>query len=119
VPADPSSPILSGLAALCDASPLRPAEPPDLLAYLATVSDPRARAGRRHPLVAILGLAAAAVLAGARSLTAIAEWAADAPSRSEPRWVPATIPLPGAGRSRPRPRFAARLVGLTPRPWPP
>jgi len=79
VPADPSSPIPSGLAALCDASPLRPAEPPDLLAYLATVSDPRARAGRRHPLVAILGLAAAAVLAGARSLTAIAEWAADAP----------------------------------------
>ena len=79
MPADPSSPIPSGLAALCDASPLRPAEPPDLLAYLATVSDPRARAGRRHPLVAILGLAAAAVLAGARSLTAIAEWAADAP----------------------------------------
>jgi hypothetical protein len=32
-----------------------------------------------HPLVAILGLAAAAVLAGARSIAAIAEWAADAP----------------------------------------
>ena len=31
------------------------------------------------PLVAILAMAAAAVLAGARSMAAIAEWAADAP----------------------------------------
>src|SRR5688500_12404377 len=43
------------------------------------VRDPRARPGRRHPLVAILGIAAAAVLAGAQSITAIAEWAADVP----------------------------------------
>ena len=50
-----------------------------LLAYLATVPDPRAERGRRHPLVAILAMAAAAVLTGARSMTAIAEWAADAP----------------------------------------
>jgi hypothetical protein len=43
--------------------------------------DPRPQAGLRapHPLVAILAMAAAAVLAGARSMTAIAEWAADAP----------------------------------------
>jgi hypothetical protein len=79
VPADPSSPIPSGLAPLCDAGPLQEAETPHLLACLATITDPRARAGRRHPLVAILGLAAAAVVAGARSITAIAEWAADIP----------------------------------------
>jgi predicted transposase YbfD/YdcC len=79
VPADPSSPIPSGLAPLCQAGPLRPAEPPHLLAYLAAIPDPRARAGRRHPLVAILALAAAAVLAGAQSVTAIAEWATDTP----------------------------------------
>ena len=79
MPADPSSPIPSGLTPLCDAGPLQEAEPPHLLAYLATIADPRTRAGRRHPLVAILGLAAAAVVAGARSIAAIAEWAADTP----------------------------------------
>ena len=79
MPADPSSSIPPGLTVLGHADPLRPAETPHLLAYLATVTDPRTRAGRRHPLAAILVLAAAAVLAGARSIAAIAEWAADAP----------------------------------------
>jgi len=98
VPADPSSPIPPGLTVLGHADPLRPAETPHLLAYLATVTDPRARTGRRHPLAAILVLAAAAVLAGARSIAAIGEWAADAPqpvraalgTRRDPRtgrWV--------------------------------
>src|SRR5512133_4019199 len=78
--------------------PLQDSEPPHLLASLASVPDPRATRGRRHRLVAILGLAAAAVLAGARSIAAIAEWAADAPqpvraalgTRRDPRtghWV--------------------------------
>jgi len=40
--------------------------------------DPRARRRMRHQLSVILDLAACAVLAGARSFTAIAEWAADA-----------------------------------------
>jgi predicted transposase YbfD/YdcC len=79
VPADLSSSIPSGLTVLRHADPLRPIETPHLLAYLATVTDPRTRAGRRHRLVAILVLATAAVLAGARSIAAIAEWAADAP----------------------------------------
>ncbi|MGW2609443.1 ISAs1 family transposase [Streptomyces mirabilis] len=42
--------------------------------------DPRRAKGRRHPLVFVLALAACAVLAGAKSLTAIAAWAADAPA---------------------------------------
>lgn len=45
-----------------------------LLAAFATVSDPRSRHGRRHPLPAILALATAAMLSGARSLDAIAQW---------------------------------------------
>ena len=47
---------------------------PSLLQAFATVPDPRQRGGRRHPLPAILALATAAMLAGARSLYAIAQW---------------------------------------------
>jgi predicted transposase YbfD/YdcC len=81
VPADPSSPIPAALAHLTQTDPREPqgADAAHLLAYLAAVPDPRAACGRRHPLIAILALAAAAVLAGARSIAAIAEWAADAP----------------------------------------
>jgi predicted transposase YbfD/YdcC len=53
-------------------------EPPGLLAVLTRVTDPRQRRGVRHRLAVILSLAVCAVLAGARSFTAIAEWAADA-----------------------------------------
>ncbi len=49
---------------------------PDLLSLLATVGDPRARRGVRHPLPAILAVGLAAVLAGARSFVAIGEWVA-------------------------------------------
>ena len=49
-----------------------------LLPVLAAVPDPRARRGVRHRLAVILSLALCAVLAGARSFTAITEWAADA-----------------------------------------
>jgi predicted transposase YbfD/YdcC len=81
VPATPSSPIPAALAHLTQTDPrqLQDADAPQLLAYLAAVPDPRAARGRRHRLVAILAMAAAAVLAGARSIAAIAEWAADTP----------------------------------------
>jgi predicted transposase YbfD/YdcC len=51
---------------------------PSLLDYLAWVSDPRDPRGVRHSLVSLLGLAAAAVLAGSRGFTAIGEWIWDA-----------------------------------------
>ncbi|MGW7614199.1 transposase family protein [Streptomyces sp. NPDC054766] len=80
MPAHSSSPIPAGLGQLTDAVPLLPAEHPDLLDCLAAVPDPRRAKGRRHPLAFVLALAACAVLAGAKSLAAIAEWAADAPT---------------------------------------
>jgi predicted transposase YbfD/YdcC len=49
-----------------------------ILPLLAVFPDPRARRGVRHPIAVILALAVCAVLAGARSFVAIAEWAADA-----------------------------------------
>ena len=45
-----------------------------LLEAFAQVPDPRKRRGRRHPLPAVLALASAAMLSGARSLYAIAQW---------------------------------------------
>lgn len=53
--------------------------PADLLLALRAVTDPRARRGRRHGVAAVLGVAACAVLAGARSYIAVAEWARDLP----------------------------------------
>ncbi|WP_337662882.1 ISAs1 family transposase [Streptomyces cellulosae] len=50
-----------------------------LVRFLAGLTDPRDRRGRRFPLTALVAAAAAGVLAGARPLAAIAEWTADAP----------------------------------------
>jgi predicted transposase YbfD/YdcC len=52
---------------------------PDLLTALATVTDPRAARGVRHLFVAVLAIGVGAVLGGARTYTAIAEWAHDLP----------------------------------------
>src|SRR5215472_7679102 len=51
--------------------------PGSLLAYLAEVPDPRSPLGRQHPLPAILGLVCCALLCGARSYAAIAQFAHD------------------------------------------
>ncbi|MFF5161337.1 transposase family protein [Streptomyces sp. NPDC000348] len=70
--------------------------------------DPRARRGIRYPWTALLTAAAAAVLAGAVSLTAIGEWVADAPQR-----VLALLgfrPDPLTGLIRPPPATTVRLV---------
>jgi hypothetical protein len=48
-----------------------------LLAVLAEVPDPRSRHGRRHPLSAILSLAVVAMLGGAKSYQAIAQFGRD------------------------------------------
>ena len=83
------------------ADPLRPAETPDLLRLPGHRPRPEGPRGRRHPLVAILALAAAAVLAGARSIAAIAEWAADAPQPVRAALGARRDPAPAAGSAVP------------------
>ena len=86
----PSDPAIGHLAALADGAG---GGCPRLLEVLARVADPRHRRGVRHRLVVILSLAVCAVLAGARSFTAIAEWAADADEETLARvGVTGTVP---------------------------
>ena len=61
-----------------DEFPDIPKAPAALLASLAQVPDPRKPRGRRHGLPVILSIAVCAVITGARSFVAIAEWAAAA-----------------------------------------
>jgi hypothetical protein len=51
--------------------------PLSLLEVLAQLPDPRSRHGRRHPLVAILSLTVLAMLSGAKSYQAIAQFGRD------------------------------------------
>jgi predicted transposase YbfD/YdcC len=78
VPATSSSPTAlldAATAAEVPARPLSAAESISLLQALATVPDPRQRRGRRHSLQSVLFLALGAIVAGARSYAAIADWA--------------------------------------------
>jgi predicted transposase YbfD/YdcC len=84
VPACSSSPsvVLDAVRAVeLPSQPLGVVESITLLQALSAVPDPRKARGRRHSLQSILFLAMGAVLAGARSYAAIAQWAqhADAP----------------------------------------
>jgi predicted transposase YbfD/YdcC len=79
VPACSSSPFATVTHRLTAPAALAPNQCRSLLDHLAHIADPRQRRGRRHTLAAVLAVAVAAVLAGARSLAAIGEWAADAP----------------------------------------
>ncbi len=65
-----SSSLIESAIAVCDA-------PTTLVAVLRAVPDPRDRRGVRHPLPVVLAVTLAAVLAGARSFTAVGEWVAD------------------------------------------
>ncbi|MER6114174.1 ISAs1 family transposase [Streptomyces hirsutus] len=70
----------SGLEQLARADSPQPLPDAVCLArFLADLPDPRSRRGRRFPLVPVVAAAAAVVLAGARSLTAVLEWIADVP----------------------------------------
>jgi Druantia protein DruA/DDE_Tnp_1-associated/Transposase DDE domain len=53
---------------------------------ISQIIDPRKRRGIRHPLVNILSLSVAAVLCGARSYIAIAEWASSLPKETLARF---------------------------------
>ncbi|GAA2237349.1 ISAs1 family transposase [Kitasatospora cystarginea] len=64
------SPALDGVAGL------------SLVERLRLLPDPRRRRGVRHPFVAVLLVATAAVVAGARSYAAIGQWAANAPQHT-------------------------------------
>jgi len=83
VPALSSSPIADALEQLSELPAgdraLLAGQCPGLAEYLARVPDPRDRRGVRHSLTSLLLAAVAAVLAGARSFTAVGEWVADAP----------------------------------------
>jgi predicted transposase YbfD/YdcC len=82
VPSSLSSPALEKLGDLpAGDRALLAGQCPGLAGYLARVPDPRDPRGVRHSLTSLLLAAVAAVLAGARSFTAIGEWAADAPPR--------------------------------------
>ena len=68
---DSPDPLLGELAEV-------PPAPDGLLELLAQVADPRKRRGIRHGLTGVLAMALSAVITGAQSFVAIAEWAADA-----------------------------------------
>ena len=83
MPALSSSPIDAALEQLSDLPAgdraLLAGQCPSLAGYLARVPDPRDPRGVGHTLTSLVLTAVAAVLAGARSFTAVGEWVADAP----------------------------------------
>ena len=98
MPACSSSPIAAIAQRLAVPAALAPDQCRSLLDHLAQISDPRHRRGRRHMLVAVLAVAVAAVLAGAKSLTAIGEWASDTPGQVLAAFGVRRDPLTGALR---------------------
>jgi hypothetical protein len=102
--------------------------PEDLLSALRAVTDPRCRRGVRHQLVAVLGVAVCAVLAGARSYgrtVAVAtgrrasgsrSWSARSAlesgySPARPRWRPRCVHVGESSRAAARPRSGPVRAG--------
>lgn len=75
----PALPLAIAPLTPCSSDGVLPGERalPALYDYLAQVPDPRDPRGLRHPLPALLGQVSCALLCGARSLTAVADWGRD------------------------------------------
>ncbi|WP_327710584.1 ISAs1 family transposase [Streptomyces sp. NBC_00464] len=82
-----------------------------LMGRLVALPDPRGRRGRRHSLVSVPLLAAAAVLAGACSYAAIGQWAASAPQHTLVRLGARTVGLLGV-RVAPSTATIRRVISL-------
>lgn len=78
MPAVSSSPIAALSRHLAPLGEVGPQERGGLLEVLESVPDPRKKRGVRHRFSAILFVSVCAVVSGARSFAAIAEWAGDA-----------------------------------------
>jgi len=117
VPACSSSPIPAVAQRLAPPAALAPHQCRDLLGYLAQLADPRQRRGRRHPLVGVLGVAVCAVLAGAKSLAAIGEWASDAPGQVLAALGIRRDPLTGAFRPPAEATVRRVLARIDPTRW--
>jgi DDE_Tnp_1-associated len=87
--------VLSCPAATADNLHVDVADCSRLLELLGLVPDPRKRRGVRHSGAAVLAVAAAAVLAGSRSVLAIGEWAAEAPQVVLAAWGARQHPVTG------------------------
>lgn len=72
---------------------------PALASPIAPSADPRAARGIRHPLSCIVTIGLCAVLAGARSIAAIGQWAANAPQHTLARLGARTV-CPALGTRR-------------------
>ncbi|RFU84082.1 hypothetical protein DY218_24415 [Streptomyces triticagri] len=88
--------------------------------WLATLTDPRGRRGRRHPFVSVLLTACSAVLTGAKSFAAIGQWASNPPQDTlAPAGCPHHDGLPRPYRAECRdhpPRHQRRLSRRARRP---
>ncbi|WP_232430540.1 ISAs1 family transposase [Salinispora pacifica] len=83
-----------------------------LVTALAAVPDRRDPRGVVHALPAVLATAVAAVLTGARSAAAVAEWAADAPQQVLPELGVFRDPFTGVHRAPDESTFRRILAGV-------